>query len=121
MVSGMGKPSRSRQPVVSVHRAGVPWETRVLDISRGKPPPLDGDPGIIAFICLSYDLRCLLLTPGCAPVGALARRGKDDCFELAEGVSGSFGKPSSIGSRSCFSRNAVMATLSSCTTTSLVV
>src|SRR6516165_4089774 len=86
MVSGTGNPSRSRHPVVSVHRMGVPWETRVLDISRGKRPRLNGDSGVIALICLSYDLRCLLLRPGYVPAGALVVRGsgKHDCFDRAE-------------------------------------
>src|SRR6516164_7305 len=83
MVSGMATPSRSNQPFSSVHRAGVPWETRVLDISKGKSPCLDGDPGVIAFIFLSYDVRYLLFGPGYAPVGALLWRGKQNRFELA--------------------------------------
>src|SRR5262249_53270439 len=80
---GIGNPSRSTQPVVSAHRAGVPRVTRSLDSPRGSPD----DTGTCA-VMLSCSLccRCLMLAPSFASVGALTGRasGEHDRLDHAK-------------------------------------
>src|SRR5262249_48720850 len=67
----------------------------------------------------SYELRCCLFRPGCAPVGA-PFGGNKIALSWRYGPSGSPGNGSSIGSKSRFTRSAVMLLLISCRTVSLV-